>query len=136
MNKNINQNGGDAEFISNNIRSVDNFINFLEKHKYDLTNEENTIFSMKNAGNAVDNDFYFDKINRFGNNNIEFYFNLVENTNELKKVLIFEFLDGFVLIKKKGDDEYYKFSEKAINDYRNDYSHSLQPDIDGSSIDG
>ena len=81
MNKNINQNGGDAEFISNNIRSVDNFINFLEKHKYDLTNEENTIFSMKNAGNAVDNDFYFDNINRFGNNNIEFYFNLVENTN-------------------------------------------------------
>ena len=130
----MNKHGGDAEFISYNIRTVERFKDFLDKHSFDPTENDNVIFIIKDRERAVGTEKYYDT-NESTNEKLVFID--VENTGNSNKVDITNFLFGFTMIKKKGDDEFYKFSEDAIDAYENNnYDQALQPDANSSQIDG
>ena len=129
----MNKHGGDAEFISYNIRTVERFKDFLDKHSFDPTENDNVIFIIKDRERAVGTEKYYDT-NESTNEKLVFID--VENTGNSNKVDITNFLFGFTMIKKKGDDEFYKFSEDAIDAYENNnYDQALQPDANSAQIE-
>ena len=95
----MNKYGGDVTFISNNIRSIERFIAFLDENNFDPTNDDNTIFIVKDRERAIGNEKYYDSND---STDEKLAFIDVENTNASDNIDITNFLYGLTLIKKKG----------------------------------